>query len=210
MSPRGTHAILSRAVMNLNTQLEHRDQGVRKISPSSSGHGPSWPDWPFEAGATDQFPRHKRSANTSARHETSERVSICLRGRPSLRWSLIRLVSPELLTYHPERRANVEVTDGRKGRSLDAAGGQRNVVGTMIWFTSPINGHLSSVTRQPIAQMVTTARDLFAPTWVVYDFGLPAVTWSLIAVESALPSLPRAWERRWSDHVRWTCSRGGI
>lgn len=44
----------------------------------------------------------------------------------------------------------------------------------------------TATTPEPVAQMLATTRRLFTHTWFVYDFGLTAVTWSLIAVEVAL------------------------
>lgn len=41
-------------------------------------------------------------------------------------------------------------------------------------------------TPDAIAEMLATTRRLFAHTWFAYDFGLPAIAWSLISVEASL------------------------
>lgn len=43
-----------------------------------------------------------------------------------------------------------------------------------------------TVTKEEVASMLRTCRDLFAHCYFVYEFGLVAVIWSVLAVEAAL------------------------
>ena len=43
---------------------------------------------------------------------------------------------------------------------------------------------VTTSTPQPVAEMLRTVRLGFAHTWFVYELGLPAVAWSLLALEA--------------------------
>ncbi len=44
----------------------------------------------------------------------------------------------------------------------------------------------TEATPGPVAEMLGTVRAMFTHTWFIYELGLPAITWSLVTVESAL------------------------